>query len=51
VRESVEQGIDKRGKEVTPWLLKRVGELTTGSALELSETHLPTPIPPLIRDT
>lgn len=36
VRESVEQGIDKRGKEVTPWLLKRVGELTTGTALELS---------------
>ncbi|TXT11056.1 hypothetical protein VHUM_01807 [Vanrija humicola] len=37
VRESVEQGIDKRGKEVTPWLLKRVGELTQGSALELSQ--------------
>lgn len=36
VRESVEQGIDKRGKEVTPWLLKRVGELTGGTALELS---------------
>ncbi len=36
VRESIEQGIDKRGKEVTPWLLKRVGELTGGSALELS---------------
>lgn len=38
VRESVEQGIDKRGKEVTPWLLKRVGELTTGTALELSKS-------------
>lgn len=37
VRESVELGIDKRGKEVTPWLLKRVGELTKGSALRLSE--------------
>lgn len=36
VRESVEQGIDKRGKEVTPWLLKRVGELTKGTALGLS---------------
>ncbi|ORY29537.1 Indigoidine synthase A like protein-domain-containing protein [Naematelia encephala] len=36
VRESVEQGIDKRGKEVTPWLLKRVGELTAGSALNLN---------------
>lgn len=37
MKESVVQGIDKRGKEVTPWLLKRVGELTVGSALELSE--------------
>ncbi|EST07253.1 Pseudouridine-5'-phosphate glycosidase [Kalmanozyma brasiliensis GHG001] len=27
VRESVEQGIAKRGKEVTPWLLKRLAEL------------------------
>ncbi|KAK8861369.1 hypothetical protein IAR55_002188 [Kwoniella newhampshirensis] len=36
VRESVEQGIDKRGKEVTPWLLKRVGDLTQGRALELN---------------
>lgn len=27
VRESIEQGIDKRGKEVTPWLLKRMAEL------------------------
>ena len=33
VRESIEQGIDKRGKEVTPWLLKRVGELSSGQAL------------------
>ena len=37
VKESIEQGIDKRGKEVTPWLLKRVGELTAGRALALSE--------------
>ncbi|WVQ73821.1 hypothetical protein IAR50_003402 [Cryptococcus sp. DSM 104548] len=36
VRESIEQGIDKRGKEVTPWLLKRVGELTQGTALGLN---------------
>nr|XP_019012289.1 indigoidine synthase A family protein [Kwoniella pini CBS 10737]OCF51070.1 indigoidine synthase A family protein [Kwoniella pini CBS 10737] len=36
VRESVQQGIDKRGKEVTPWLLKRVGELTGGKALGLN---------------
>lgn len=27
VRESVEQGIAKKGKEVTPWLLKRLAEL------------------------
>ena len=31
VRESVEQGVDKRGKEVTPWLLKRVKELKSES--------------------
>lgn len=43
VRESVEQGIDKRGKEVTPWLLKRVGELTQGTALELSTSRSRTP--------
>ncbi|WVN90446.1 uncharacterized protein L203_105682 [Cryptococcus depauperatus CBS 7841] len=36
VRESIEQGIDRRGKEVTPWLLKRVGELTQGVALDLN---------------
>ncbi|WWC87651.1 uncharacterized protein L201_002541 [Kwoniella dendrophila CBS 6074] len=36
VRESVEQGIDKKGKEVTPWLLKRVGELTGGKSLGLN---------------
>lgn len=40
VRESVEQGVDKKGKEVTPWLLKRVGELTQGKALESSESAL-----------
>ncbi|EPQ32004.1 uncharacterized protein PFL1_00202 [Pseudozyma flocculosa PF-1] len=27
VRESVEQGIDRRGKEATPWLLKRLAQL------------------------
>jgi len=36
VRESREQGVDKRGKEATPWLLKRVGELSGGMALDLS---------------
>ncbi|ETW86879.1 hypothetical protein HETIRDRAFT_377513 [Heterobasidion irregulare TC 32-1] len=33
VRESEENGVSKRGKEVTPWLLKRVGELTQGKSL------------------
>jgi pseudouridine-5'-phosphate glycosidase/pseudouridine kinase len=40
VQESREQGVDKRGKEVTPWLLKRVGELTKGKALQSSELSL-----------
>jgi pseudouridine-5'-phosphate glycosidase/pseudouridine kinase len=31
VAESVANGMAKRGKEVTPWLLKRVGELSTSS--------------------
>lgn len=31
VAESVAQGIDKRGKEATPWLLKRVSELANES--------------------
>ncbi|EIW69105.1 hypothetical protein TREMEDRAFT_68967 [Tremella mesenterica DSM 1558] len=43
IRESVEQGIDKRGKEVTPWLLKRVGELSGGKALKLNNETLPQP--------
>ncbi|KIJ21800.1 hypothetical protein PAXINDRAFT_105303 [Paxillus involutus ATCC 200175] len=34
VRESEEAGVSKLGKEVTPWLLKRVGELTCGKSLE-----------------
>ncbi|KZT30599.1 indigoidine synthase A-like protein [Neolentinus lepideus HHB14362 ss-1] len=33
VRESEENGMSRRGKEVTPWLLKRVGELTRGESL------------------
>ena len=41
VRESIEQGIDKKGKEVTPWLLARVGQLTKGTALDLSKLFLP----------
>ena len=40
VRESEENGMNKRGKEVTPWLLKRVGELTSGKSLDSSELLL-----------
>lgn len=36
VAESEENGMAKRGKEVTPWLLKRVGELTEGKSLASS---------------
>ncbi|KIJ68504.1 hypothetical protein HYDPIDRAFT_36968 [Hydnomerulius pinastri MD-312] len=34
IRESEEIGVSKLGKEATPWLLKRVGELTSGKSLE-----------------
>ncbi|KAG9045515.1 hypothetical protein FS842_001167, partial [Serendipita sp. 407] len=34
VEESTLNGMDKRGKEVTPWLLNRVYELTGGASLE-----------------
>ncbi|KAG0708811.1 Indigoidine synthase A like protein-domain-containing protein [Suillus ampliporus] len=33
VRESEEQNISNLGKEVTPWLLKRISELTQGKSL------------------
>ncbi|KAF8530974.1 indigoidine synthase A-like protein [Gautieria morchelliformis] len=33
VRESEENGISKRGKEATPWILRRVGELTQGRSI------------------
>jgi pseudouridine-5'-phosphate glycosidase/pseudouridine kinase len=33
VQEAKEAGIDRRGKEVTPWLLKRVGELSQGQSI------------------
>ncbi|TCD69927.1 hypothetical protein EIP91_005751 [Steccherinum ochraceum] len=33
LREADENGMSRRGKEVTPWLLKRVSELTTGKSL------------------
>ena len=38
LRESEETGVSKSGKEVTPWLLRRVGELTSGKSLESSKT-------------
>ncbi|GAA6063003.1 hypothetical protein JCM10212_002644 [Sporobolomyces blumeae] len=34
VAESVENGMNKKGKEVTPWLLQRVSELTKGKSLD-----------------
>ena len=37
VKESQENGVDRRGKEVTPWLLERVRELTSGKSLASSE--------------
>ena len=36
ILESEENGVNKRGKEATPWLLKRVGELTGGQSLASS---------------
>ena len=42
VVESTEQGI--QGNEVTPWLLKRVGELSGGETLKLSEFHASRPL-------
>ncbi|KAI0082293.1 hypothetical protein K474DRAFT_1655667 [Panus rudis PR-1116 ss-1] len=33
IYESEAKGINRRGKEATPWLLKRVGELTEGKSL------------------
>jgi pseudouridine-5'-phosphate glycosidase/pseudouridine kinase len=36
IRESEENGMSKRGKEVTPWLLARVTELTGGKSLRNS---------------
>jgi pseudouridine-5'-phosphate glycosidase/pseudouridine kinase len=34
VQESVDNGVSTRGKEVTPWLLKRVSELTNNRSLD-----------------
>lgn len=33
-------GVSKRGKEATPWLLNRVGELTKGTSLASSECNV-----------
>lgn len=37
LKEADENGMSKRGKEATPWLLKRVGELTAGKSLASSK--------------
>lgn len=34
--EAEQNGVNRRGKEATPWLLKRVGELTKGTSLDSS---------------
>lgn len=36
IRESEENGVSKSGKEATPWILKRVAELTQGKSLPSS---------------
>jgi len=35
--EADQNGMNQRGKEVTPWLLKRIGELTKGASLASSQ--------------
>jgi hypothetical protein len=39
LEEAEQNGMNKRGKEATPWLLKRVGELTKGASLASSQSH------------
>ena len=41
VKEAEEQGVNKWGKAATPWLLKRVGELTKGKSLTSSKSSVP----------
>lgn len=41
VQEAEENGMNKRGKEVTPWILKRVGELSGGKSLPSSARFRP----------
>lgn len=38
--EAEEQGVHKWGKAATPWLLKRVGELTSGKSLASSRYRI-----------
>ena len=40
VRESEENGVALRGKDATPWLLRRVGELSEGKSLKSSKCFL-----------
>lgn len=40
ISEMFAQGIDRSGKDVSPWLLKRVGELTGDVALDLSKPFM-----------
>lgn len=44
VQEAEENGMSKRGKEVTPWILKRVSELSDGKSLPSSTLSYPCPI-------
>lgn len=37
VEESIQQKINQRGKEVTPWLLDRVNQLTSGKSVTASK--------------
>jgi pseudouridylate synthase / pseudouridine kinase len=37
VTESEQNGINKKGKDVTPWILHRVSELTQGKSMESSQ--------------
>lgn len=48
VEESVENGMSKSGKLVTPWLLQRVAELSQGKSLE-SSASLSSSRPPYSR--
>ena len=34
--EAEQNGVNRRGKEATPWLLRRIGELTEGNSLDSS---------------